>query len=59
MEETMKNVIGLVLLLVFAGGCVVEEEHSHHGRVAVVEAGHVHGAGCGHILIKGVWYDER
>ena len=55
----MKTLIAIVLLLGFAGGCVVEEEHPHHGAVAVVESSHRHGPGCGHVYVKGVWYDER
>jgi len=54
----MKTLIAITLLLLSAGGCIVEEEHPH-GRVAVVEEGHVHGRGCGHVYVKGTWYDER
>jgi len=55
----MKILIGMALLLASATGCVVEEEHPHHGGVAVVGAEHRHGPGCGHVYVKGVWYDER
>jgi len=54
----MKTLIAITLVLASAGGCVVEEEH-HHGRVAVVESSHRHGPGCGHVYVKGVWYEER
>lgn len=53
----MKNLIALVLLMLPAGGCIVEEGPPHrHRTVAVVEAGHVHCQGCGHVQIGGVWY---
>jgi hypothetical protein len=38
---------------------LIEERHPYpHRRVAVVEAGHVHCLGCGHVQIGGVWYVE-
>lgn len=50
--------IGLSALIAASAGCVVEDE-PRHGRAAVVDSDHHHGPGCGHVYVKGVWYDER
>ena len=52
----MKNLIALVLLMLPAGGCIIEEHPHRHRTVAVVEPGHVHCHGCGHVRIGGTWY---
>jgi len=57
----MKAVLGWAFLLAISEGCVVEDEgHGHHQREVVqVESGHVHDPGCGHVLIGGIWYEEK
>jgi len=57
-EDEMKKLLGLMVLLVCSSGCFFEDNdgHRHHGREAVVEPGHAHCDGCGHVLIRGVWY---
>jgi hypothetical protein len=58
-EARMRTLIALALLLGGSSGCIIEERHPYpHRRVAVVEAGHVHCLGCGHVQIGGVWYIE-
>jgi hypothetical protein len=62
MMKMMKAILGSAMLLVFSSGCVIEEEghrRPHHREVAEVEVGHVHGPGCGHVLIGGIWYVDR
>ena len=48
----------LLTTVVLTGGCVVYPEghrhHRGHGEV-IIESGHVHGPGCGHVLRGGVW----
>jgi hypothetical protein len=53
----LKPLLGALLLLGCYSGCVLEEE-PRHGRVAVVDAGHHHGEGCGHVQVRGVWYER-
>jgi hypothetical protein len=55
----MLREIGLAILFVGSAGCVLEDEHErHHHRAAVVEPGHVHGPGCGHVFRGGIWVDD-
>jgi hypothetical protein len=56
----MWKTLGCAILMLGSAGCFIEDDdhHHHHGhRAAVVEPGHVHGAGCGHVLRDGVWCD--
>ena len=54
----MKKLLGLLVLLACAGGCVVavDDNHRHDHREAPYERGHNHGDGCGHVQVRGVWY---
>ena len=55
----MKKMLGLMLLVLCSGGCFFEDEGPrHHGREAVYETGHTHCVGCGHVQVRGVWYDR-
>jgi hypothetical protein len=51
----MKKLIGVLLLLVSCGGCVIGG--GHHGRSPVgIISGHSHCVGCGHVEVGGAWY---
>ncbi len=52
----MKTMLGALLLLSCATGCIVEEVP--HGREAVVAPYHRHCVGCGHVQVRGVWYER-
>ena len=54
----MKKLIGVLLLLVSCGGCIIGGGHGgHHGRNPVgIISGHSHCVGCGHIEVGGAWY---
>jgi hypothetical protein len=53
----MKKLLGVLVLLVSTGGCFFPARGSrHHGHEAVVERGHSHCDGCGHVQVRGVWY---
>ena len=57
---TQEEIVILVrVLAAVAVGASIGFERTFHGRVAVVDSSHHHGPGCGHIFVKGVWYDER
>jgi hypothetical protein len=54
----MMKALGWAVLLLGSAGCVFEDEHERHRyRPAVVEPGHVHCAGCGHVMRGGVWVE--
>jgi hypothetical protein len=57
-EMRMKALMGALILLAGFSGCILEEEPRHHGREAVVERDHRHCEGCGHVRVRGVWYDR-
>lgn len=54
----MKKLMGVLVLLVCSGGCIISERdgYRHHGREASVESGHSHCYGCGHVRVGSVWY---
>jgi len=54
----MKKLLGVLVLLACTSGCFFEERGGprHHGHEAIVEPGHLHCEGCGHVQVRGVWY---